>query len=230
MAYIIDTKDKGLVYWRAKIRNDLEYRIQETTSIDIVAPNDPWPEKENNPFEIVTAVDCSYATCTKGRSMTGVLIWFGGHLVCWKTKVQPVVAVSSTEGELIAACFAGKAVKFVRTIVTQIGFPQENGTIIYEDNAATILIVNDGRPTQRTRHVDIQTFAIQEWRLAGILVLKKIHTSVNPADGATKALDFTLFHRHVNRMMGLNGKRKYQSETRQNIRIDAFRRIIPGLA
>ena len=82
LAYLVDTKDKGLVYWRAKQREDLEYRIHDMINVDLVAPSDPWRENETNPFEIVTAVDCSYAICTKGRSMTRVLIWFGGHLIC----------------------------------------------------------------------------------------------------------------------------------------------------
>ena len=127
------------------------------------------------------------------------------HLICWKNKIQSVVAISSTEGELVAACFAGKMIKCVCTITNQIGIPQEKATEIAEDNKATMDIVNEGKPTKRTRHVDIQTFAVQEWRLGGILILKKIHTTVNPADASTKALDSTKFLRHVARMMGLHG-------------------------
>ena len=229
MAYIVDTKTRGLIYWRRRPIDSLPSRPMTTLRIDHIPPKDAFPELDASPYTLSGAVDCSHATALLGRSVTGALFWLGGHLVCWKNKVQSVVAISSTEGELIAACFAGKLIKLLRTICIQIGFPQERATILLEDNAATIDIINDGRPTKRTRHVAIQTFAVQEWRMDGSLILRKIDTTANPSDGCTKALDFTKFTRHVARMMGLHGPRESITDYRLPIRPDAFRNIIPGL-
>jgi hypothetical protein len=62
--------------------------------------------------------------------------------------------------------------------------------------------VNKEQPTSNLRHVDIQHFAILEWRRNGDIELKYIHTSVNASDAATKGLSWTLHHRHARRAMG----------------------------
>jgi hypothetical protein len=47
-------------------------------------------------------------------------------------------------------------------------------TIRYEDNASAIRMINNNRPTERSHHIDIAWFAIQDWRAAGDVVLKHI--------------------------------------------------------
>ena len=155
------TPDQGLIFWRTKQRKDLPACKHTIIPPDYQAEKDPYPCKFQNPFEIIGFVDVSHASATKMRSVTGFMFLLGMHLIAYKTKVQSVVSISSTEAELVAACFAGKMALYLRAVLLQLGFPQKNPTAIYEDNAATIAIVNDGRPSPRTRHVKIQTFAVQ---------------------------------------------------------------------
>jgi hypothetical protein len=63
-------------------------------------------------------------------------------------------------------------------------------------------MVNQNRPTPRSRHIDIQYFAIQEWRARGLVELAHIPGCVNPADQQTKALGWILHSRHARRAMG----------------------------
>ena len=58
------------------------------------------------------------------------------------------------------------------------------------------------KPTTRSRHIDIQHFAIQEWRERGIVKMQHIPGVINPSDQATKALGWTLHSRHIRRSMG----------------------------
>jgi hypothetical protein len=44
-----------------------------------------------------------------------------------------------------------------------LGIPQEAATILYEDNDGATAMANAGKPTSRTRHIDIKFYAIQEW-------------------------------------------------------------------
>ena len=67
---------------------------------------------------------------------------------------------------------------------------------------ATMAMINENRPTPRAHHVDIQFYAIQEWRALGQIVVKHILTTINLADGGTKALGWTLHSRHARRAMG----------------------------
>jgi hypothetical protein len=64
-------------------------------------------------------------------------------------------------------------------------------------------MVNADRPTERSRHIDIQYFAIQDWKKAGHLHLTQIHGIVfNPSDALTKGVGWVLHSRHTRRMMG----------------------------
>jgi hypothetical protein len=70
------------------------------------------------------------------------------------------------------------------------------------DNEAAIAMINERRPTPRSRHIDIQHFAIQEWRAAGDIEMHHIPGIINPVDQGTKPLGWTLHSRHARRSMG----------------------------
>jgi hypothetical protein len=113
------------------------------------------------------------------------------------------VATSSTEAKFFAAVHAGKVTVYIRSILREVGFPPNGPTIIYEDNQSCINIINNGKPTERTCHVDIQWFAIQEWHRAGDLVLKHLPEKINPADALMKPLGRILhYERHCCRLLG----------------------------
>ena len=63
-------------------------------------------------------------------------------------------------------------------------------------------MVNARIPTERSRHIDIQHFAIQDWKENGDLVMRHIMGILNPADDMTKPLGWVLHARHARRMMG----------------------------
>ena len=95
-----------------------------------------------------------------------------------------------------------KKSKYLRSIMKELGFPQQGPTPIYEDNRAAILMINNKVPTSRSRHIDIQHFAIQEWRGNGGIVMKHIPGIICPPDGLTKPLGWILHSRHARRLMG----------------------------
>jgi hypothetical protein len=70
-----------------------------------------------------------------------------GGTIAYKTKFQPTVAGSSTEAEFMAAYDAGKMILFVRSILWDLGIPQESATILYEDNDACTAMGNAQKPT-----------------------------------------------------------------------------------
>jgi hypothetical protein len=142
---------------------------------------------------------------TTRRSITGLAFMLCGGPIAYKSKVQPTVSTSSTEAEFIAAVQAAKIAKYLRSILQELGYGQPGPTVLYEDNQAAILMINASRPTPRSRHIDIQHFAIQEWKTNGDIILCHIPGVINPADALTKSLGPTLHFRHVRRMMGHYG-------------------------
>jgi hypothetical protein len=148
-------------------------------------------------------MDAAHATdMIQRKSVTGLLFMLAGGVIAYKSKLQVSVATSSTEAELYAAVDAAKIGKYLRSVLDELGFVQDGPTMLHEDNQAVINIVNNSQPTSRTRHVAIQTFAIQEWRAKKEIKLAYIPTEVNVADDLTKGLGWTLHARHVRRAMG----------------------------
>ena len=70
---------------------------------------------------------------------------------------------------------------------------------------AAIMMINQQRPTKRSRHIDTQWFAIQEWKERGDIILQYVNTKYNSANGLTKELSRLLHRRCANKGMGLYG-------------------------
>ena len=136
------------------------------------------------------------------KSHSGAGLCYAGALLGCISKVQTSTAVSVTEAELIALSDIGKKILFIRHILTELAMLKDGPTPLYEDNKAVEFISENDHPTERTRHVDIRYFAIQEWAANGWIKVKHLAGIVNPADAFTKALDWLLQNRHVQRFMG----------------------------
>jgi hypothetical protein len=201
--YLRRTHDWGIIYWRPTSVPSLPDVPFTKPSIDPDLP--PFPSLPND--SLVGFVDASHAACLKTRrSITGIAFCFGGSAIAYKSKVQPVVATSSTEAEFYAAVVAAKMAKYFRSILTELGFEPSSPTPLFEDNEAAIAMINESRPTPRVRHLDTQYFAIQEWQRAGSIQMFHIPGVLNPADQQTKPLASRLHNRHVRRIMGHYGR------------------------
>jgi hypothetical protein len=80
---------------------------------------------------------------------------FCGGPIAYESKIQSTVSTSSTEAEFIAAVHAAKIAKYLRSILSQLGYPQDGPMALHEDNAAAILMINASCPTSHSRHIDI---------------------------------------------------------------------------
>ena len=58
----------------------------------------------------------------------------GGAVILCKSRFQDTIALSSTEAKFIAAVEGGKYILYLRSILNDIGIPQHDATILYEDN------------------------------------------------------------------------------------------------
>jgi hypothetical protein len=200
--YLRQTITWGIIYWRTHACMSLP---------DILLRSVQWDSEE--PFDVDIPsdqlygfVDSAHATDLRNRrSTTGYAFCLAGGTIAWRAATQSVVATSSTEGEFIAAVSAAKTAKYLRSILFQIGFAPSGPTVLYEDNASAIRMINNNRPTERSRHIDIAWFAIQDWRAAGDIVLKHIKGTLNPSDDLTKALGWILHARHARRLLGHYG-------------------------
>jgi len=59
------------------------------------------------------------------KSTSGYLTTFAGGVVSWQSKLQRCVVLSTTEADYIAACEAGKEVKYMKNLLHELGHVQE---------------------------------------------------------------------------------------------------------
>ena len=85
----------------------------------------------NRPI-LIGFVDAAHANdLRRRRSTTGLVFTFCGGAVFWRSKTQSLTAGSSTEAEFFAAYEAGKVCRFLRMVMKQMGYEQQNPTSIY---------------------------------------------------------------------------------------------------
>jgi hypothetical protein len=196
--YLKASKTWGIHYWYRNPRTDLPYHPAPQVSTDGI---------QGFPFldglQLAGFVDAAHATdLLTRRSVAGLVFLLSGGAIAYNSKLQPTVATSSTEAEFIAAVSAAKIARYLRFVLKELGFEQKGPTPLFEDNQAAIAMINDQKPTPRSRHIDIQHFAIQEWRQQGDIEMKYVPSELNIADDETKALGWSLHHRHVHRAFG----------------------------
>jgi hypothetical protein len=198
--YLRQYIDWGIVYWRTTPRSDLPRISIDPIPTDPTLPSFPLV---TNLLELVGFFDVSHANDLKTRrSVTGLVFCLAGGAIAFKSKLQPTVSTSSTEAEFISSVHTAMLAKYLRSILLELGFPQVGPTVLYGDNLSSIAMVNSNRPTNCSCHIDIQYFAIQQWRENLEIILRHIPGVINPSDAGTKALGWILHHRHVRRSMG----------------------------
>ena len=122
------------------------------------------------------------------RSVTGYVFELGGAAITWNSKLQPTVALSTSEAEYMAACAATQEAIHLRRLLGDLGFPQEGPTVILEDNMGCICLSENPVMHRRTKHIDIKFHFIREAVERGDVVLTFTSTSTQVADLLTKPL------------------------------------------
>ena len=202
--YLRATKDWGIQFSRPSKNNDGELLASNPAELRPSTDKLPsYPEKINQ-GKLIGFVDAAYANdLAKRRSTTGYVFTYSGGAVVYRSKTQSLTAMSSTEAEFIAAVTAAKTARYIRSVLCELGFAQGAPTPIYEDNKPTIDIVASQKPTERTRHIDIRFFAIQDWiHKSKDILLSHIPGVINPSDDLTKPLGRVLHERHARYIMG----------------------------
>ena len=203
-------------YLRSTIKWGIRFNRPTPLNLDILQDSVPYPELENSlddfPVDVNRPVlqvftDAAFGNdLTRRRSTTGIVFTYCGGAIIYRSKTQTLTAGSSTEAEFIAAVTAAKLTRYLRCILKQLGEEQTAPTDIYIDNLSALKIINDNcSPTERTRHMALRFFAIQDWREDGDIIMKHIPGVLNPSDDMTKPLGWVLHARHCRRIMGHYG-------------------------
>ena len=141
------------------------------------------------------------------KSTSGYLFTLSGASICWKSRKQKLIALSSTEAEYIALTEVAKEASWLRELYMEIGsrLNIENSDLlgsisIHADNQASIQMAKVPRFHERTKHIGIRYHYVRTAIENSLISLSYIPTTENPADLLTKPLPRDLHERHVSQL------------------------------
>lgn len=140
-------------------------------------------------LELIGFVDADWAGDHATRkSNSGYVFLMCGAAISWKSQQQTLVALSSMESEYIALCEATREAIWLRQLLLDLGVPQLNPTVLFEDNQSCIAFVRSQRISKRTKHISVREMFVKDSCDKGIVQLQYMCTEEMIADVLTKPI------------------------------------------
>ena len=137
--------------------------------------------------EMFTDADFA-ADLDKRRSITGAVMLMQGAAVLWISKLQSLVATSTTEAEFIAAAMGTKEGLWVRKLLGEL-YGRVQPLHLAVDNQAAIVLICEHTAGQsvRTKHIDVQFQFVRDRYQRGDVSVQDVPTADQRADVFTSS-------------------------------------------
>jgi hypothetical protein len=87
--------------------------------------------------------------------------------VSWSSRLQPVVSLSTTEAEYIAAVEAGKEIIWMRNLLTEFGFDFTSPSPLLIDNNSAVSVAKNPEHHGCMKHLDLRFHWLRDTVEAG---------------------------------------------------------------
>ena len=187
--YLLKTKDQGLKFRPDKLKG-LECYVDADWA-------GSWKHGE----------DTDPQSC---HSRTGYIIMYAGCPILWKSKMQSIIALSTTESEYVALSSALRDVIGIIHVLEELqkfGFPIHNSTPkiqcrTFEDNLSCVTLANEHKTRPRTKHMAIRLHHFRSYVVKKQITVEHISTKNQLADLLTKPLPKPQFSKLRDMIMG----------------------------
>ncbi|GAB2289900.1 hypothetical protein Dimus_038074 [Dionaea muscipula] len=129
------------------------------------------------------------------RSTTGFLFCYGGIAFTWVSKLQPIVTLSYSESEYVAAASSVIHCLWLRQLLRELEMEHLQPTVVRVDNQSAIAIAKNPVYHDRSKHIDVRFHILREAIARGDVELAYVRTQYQLADLMTKALGYQSFAR-----------------------------------
>ncbi|KAK9675528.1 hypothetical protein RND81_11G012900 [Saponaria officinalis] len=164
--------------------------IKGTTDLGVF-----YRKGESN-FKLLAFTDSDYAgDLDDRRSTSGFVFMLGYGAISWGSKKQPVVALSTTEAEYIAAALCACQCIWLRRVLKKIGLEEKTGTVIMCDNSSTIQLSKNPVFHGKSKHIDVKFHFLRDLVNDGIVNLSYCASENQVADIMTKPLKLEQFEK-----------------------------------
>ena len=138
---------------------------------------------------IIGYCDADWAGSRDRKSTTGYVYMTdeSSAFICWKTRKQSIVALSSCEAEYIAMAHAVQEGLFLQKMFADLYGKNVNTSItLHVDNQGAVALSKNKMCQQRSKHIDVKFHFIRSHIENGSVFPVHVSTNMNKADALTK--------------------------------------------
>eukprot|EP00253_Pinus_taeda_P034137 PITA_34137 len=123
----------------------------------------------------------------KRRSTSGCVFTLAGAAISWMSKLQNIVALSTTEAEYIDASHACKEAVWLKGLLGEFGRLHDNIRLLCDSQSAIHLAKNPAYHS-KSKHIPIKYHFVRQVITESRVSLEKVHTKENCSDIFTKSV------------------------------------------
>ena len=144
------------------------------------------------------------------RSRTGFIIMYAGCPIYWKSKMQTIIALSTTEAEYVALSTALRDLIPLMRLLNEMkaqGFECQHKQAkvscrVFEDNSGALEIATNHKVRPRTKHINVQYHHFRSYVNQGDIKILPIDMTDQRADILTKPVAATILTKLRLHIMG----------------------------
>ncbi|CAL5384331.1 unnamed protein product [Camellia sinensis] len=151
-----------------------------------------YPKEGNGELMAYTGSDYA-GNVDYRKSTSGYVFLLSEGAVSWSSKKQPVVALSTTEAEFVAAASCACQGVWMMRQLEKLGHSQGKCTTVLCDNSSTIKLSKNQVMHGHSKHIDVRFHFLPNLTRDGVVELKHCVTQEQAADIMTKPLKLDVF-------------------------------------
>jgi len=175
------SSNPGMVHWKA-VKHLFRY-LQGSKDLKLTYS----PSSSSEFFTTYSDADHGGNPDT-GKSTTGYAVKIGTGAVSWSSKLQSMVALSTTEAEYIAATSSAMECLWMRSFLSELGYSVDGPSLMCMDNQSAVQVAKNPEHHGRMKHLDLRYFWLRDVVERRDVRLEYIPTGQMVADVLTKAL------------------------------------------
>jgi hypothetical protein len=145
------------------------------------------PENKIKNWSLHVFCDSDWAGNSEKRiSINGYIVYLMNMPVCWRSKAQRGVTLSSSNAEYVAIPEAVKEIKFIYYLPREIGIEISLSITVKTDNVDAMFMAQNASSGVSTRHIDTFYHYVRENLEEGIINIEFVKSIENNSDIFTK--------------------------------------------
>jgi hypothetical protein len=159
-----------MAHWKA-VKHVFRY-LKGTLDYKLTYAPDPT---SNELFTTFTDADHA-GNPDNGKSTGGYVVKMGTGAISWSSKLQSIVALSTTEAEFVASTSAGQEILWLRNLFTEFGYKMTSPSTLHIDNQSALSVAKNPEHHGRMKHLDLRFYWLRDEVEKGSIRLAHLRT------------------------------------------------------